>query len=203
MELRRIPGLGRTLALPLASLLVAAAATGLAVEAAGPGRWLVFAAVSVGVFGVYELVRGLRSLTRQRRIADDWLRSATGRFVPASYAWRAEQLRSPRRRRRLAKTLRSIERRALEPPYRRAGSPRLVAVREHRASLLALVRTLERTEEPVSPAGVLRVTELVGDSSGPLWGTTRDGRLGEAISTTLMLLTHGVRDRGSAARSAC
>ena len=203
MEFRRTPGLGRALALPLACLLVAVAATGLAAEAVGPRRWLGLAAVSLGVFGVYELVLGLRSLTRRRRIADDWLRSATGTFAPVSYAWRAEQLRSPRRRRRLAKTLRSIERRALESPYRRAGAPRLVAVQEHRASLLALVRTLERTDEPVSPAGVLRVAELVGDSSGPLWGTSRDGRLGEAISTTLALLTAGVRDRGSAPGTAC
>jgi hypothetical protein len=130
----------------------------------------------------------LRSAAGRRRAADDWLRSATGSFVPASYEWRADELRSPQRRRRLARTLRLIERRALESPYRRVGSPRLGAVREHLGSLRLLVRALERTDEPVTPAGMIRVAELVEDSSGPLWAARPDAPLGEAIATALALL---------------
>ena len=47
---------------------------------------------------------------------------------------------------------------------------------------------LESLEEPVTPAGMLRVVDLVTDGAGPLWGTTKDATLGDAISTTLAIL---------------
>src|SRR5260370_41111354 len=89
VELRGTPRLGRTLAPPVAYLLAAAVGGALAWTVFVPDRWLQVAAVSVGIFGIYELVRGQRLVLRQRRAADDWLRSATGAFVPARHLWPA------------------------------------------------------------------------------------------------------------------
>lgn len=65
-----------------------------------------------------------------------------------------------------------------------------------------LARTLERVEEPVTPAGMLRVRELISDGASPLWGTTKDQALGDAISMTLGLLTAGARRPIAGARAA-
>jgi hypothetical protein len=189
LELRGTPRLGRILALPVASIATAALGGSLVWGVAGPDRLLGVAVVSVGIFGVYELVRSLWLLSRQRRVADDWLRDATGRFVPPVYAWRAEQLCSPHQRRRLARTLKLIERSAFERPVVRRRPLYLPAVREHRESMRLLARALESLAEPVTPAGMLRVGDLVSDGASPLWGTTRDTALGDAISTTLAMLT--------------
>jgi hypothetical protein len=199
MEVRGIPGAGRVLALPLGSLTAAALAGGLAWTVVPPERWLRVAALSVAIFGGYELVRSHRLLSRHRRAADDWLRTATGRLVPPAHAWRAEQLCSPRQRRMLARTLRRIETSAYERPVRRSHPRHLPAVREHRTSIQRLARVLESLEVPVTPAGMLHVVELVTDGTSPLWGTTRGPALGDAIRTTLALLSAGSRGSACAA----
>ncbi len=188
MQLRGTPGIGRTLALPV-GCLAGAALVGVPAWSVLSGRWLGIAAVSLAVFGLYALVLALVRLRSQRRAADAWLRSATGPFVSPAYAWRAEQLCSSRQRRMLARTLRLIEEMAYERPFGRRRPLYLPAVREHRESVETLVQVLERVEEPVTPAGMLRVVDLVSDGCGPLWGTTKDAPLGEAISRTLSILT--------------
>jgi hypothetical protein len=162
---------------------------GLAWSVFAPDRPLRVVAVSAGIFAVYELVRALRLLLRQRRLADDWLRSATGVFVPPSYVWRARQLCSPRERRTLAGTLRVIEQSADESPAGRSRPLRLRAVRVHRESVRRLARALENLDEPVTPAGMLRVIDLVTGAGSPLWRTANDAALGEAISATFAVLT--------------
>jgi hypothetical protein len=175
--------------LPVGCLAAATLSGSLAWTVFTPDRWLRGAAVSVAIFGVYELVRALRFLFRQRRLADDWLRSATGVFVPPRYLWRAEQLCSPGQRRILARTLRLIEQRAYERPVGLQSPRHLAAVREHRESVRSLARALESLEEPVTPAGMLRILDLVTGAGSPLWATTTDGALGDAISTTFAILT--------------
>lgn len=194
LKLRGTPRLGRALALPIVCFATAALGGSLAWTAVVPARRLGIAAVSIGIFGVYQLVRSLWLLSRLRRVADDWLRAATGRFVPSAYAWRAEQLCSPRHRRRLARTLQSIEQSAFERPIFGRHGPYLPAVREHRECVQLLARTLESLAEPVTPAGMLRVADLVSDSASPLWGATKDAPLGDAISMTLATLTAGERE---------
>ena len=189
MILRGTPRVGRILAPPAACFAAAALIGGLAWTELAAGRWLGIAAVSAGIFGLYELGRALRALARQRRAADAWLRTATGAFVPPPYAWRAEQLCSPHERRMLARTLRLIEEMAFERPVGRLRPMYLPAVREHRESLETLAHQLERLDEAVTPAGMLRVVELVTDGTGPLWGTSKDAALGDAISRTLTILT--------------
>ena len=197
VELRGTPGLGRILALPVACLGTAALVGAAAWTVFPSDRWVRVAAVSVGILGVYELIRAYMVLRRMRRAADDWLRSATGGFVPPAYAWRAEQLTSPRERRMLAGTLRLIERSAYERGRGRYRPLHLPAVRENRESLELLADTLETVDEPVTPAGMLRVVDLVTDGAGPLWGATKDAPLGEAIATTLAVLTRGRDSRFS------
>ena len=199
MELRGIPGLGRTVALPVGFLGTAALVGAVAWTVLPAEPWIRAVAVAAAILGVYELVQAQRLLLRQRRAADAWLRSATGGFVPPAYAWRAEQLTSPRERRMLARTLRLIERSAYERAVGRLRPLNLPAVRAHHDSLELLACTLETLDEPVTPAGMLRVVDLVTDGAGPLWGPTKDAPLGDAIATTLAILTR----RGLGPTRAC
>jgi len=199
MELRGIPGLGRTLALPVGFLATAALVGAAAWTVLPPEPWIRAVAVAAAILGVYELVQSQRLLLRQRRAADAWLRSATGDFVPPEYAWRAAQLTSPRERRMLAGTLRLIERSAYERAVGRLRPLNLPAVRAHHESLELLAQTLDSLDEPVTPAGMLRVVDLVTDGGGPLWGGTKDAPLGDAIAATLAILTR----RGLGPTRAC
>ena len=189
--MRGTPGLGRIVALPAGLLAAAAVGNGLAWTVAPPSRWLHVAALSFAIFGCYQLVRAARALVAQRRLADNWLRCAAGSTVPSAYAWRAEQLCSPRHRRTLARALRSIVESAHERPVGRRRPMYLPAARKHRESVLLLARVLEQVDEPVTPAGVLRVVDLVCDGRSPLWATSGDDVLAEAVSTTLAVLQPG------------
>jgi hypothetical protein len=146
---------------------------------------LVVALVSIVLFGLWRLALRLRSLLADRRRADAWLETATGGIVPAPYQWRAAQLESAENRRMLARTLRSIVARATDG---RVGlyRPRLIAVRRRRAVVEELAETLER-EEAVTPAGMLRVAELIRNGAGPLWGSNPE-QLENEIETTLRVL---------------
>ena len=86
----------------------------------------------------------------------------------------------------LARSLRVIVQRSSESP-RPSFVPRLIAARKVRTSLEALAGTLELEREPVTPAGVLRVVELVTDGAGPLWGSSEEA-LADEIQTTLRVL---------------
>jgi len=185
MQFRGMPGLGRSLALPAG--LVALTLAGVAGWwASGHERWVGIAAVSAALFALVHAARAIRALIARRRRADDWLRTATGRVIPPAYEWRAAQLVSQHERCVLARSLRRILAMARERP-RTSYPPLLIAVRHRRASLEVLAQTLEEDSEPVTPAGMLRVTALVTDGSGPLWGSS-DEALEAEIEKTLSLL---------------
>ncbi|MGZ4280554.1 MAG: hypothetical protein ACXVQ4_00530 [Gaiellaceae bacterium] len=190
------------MALPVGCLAAGAAASVFALTTSAYGRWLAIAAVSVAIFGLYRLLGALRELARRRREADSWLRSATGGFVPRAYAWRAAQLCDPRERRSLARTLRLIEASAYERALGWRVPLYLPAVREHGESIHALARALEKVGEPVTPAGMLRVVDLVQDGGGPLWASTGGPALSDEISATLALLRPGVPAATRDARAA-
>ena len=187
MELRGTPGLSRTLA-PTGAYLAAGVADGVTWVAAVPDRRLEAAAVALGLAGVVELVRAFRRVAVQHRAADNWLRTATGDFVPPAYAWRARQLTSSHERRTLARTLRLIEREAFDRPPRRTYTLRLTAVREHRECVHELAEVLDRLDEPVTPAGMLRVLDLITNGASPLWAGMKGPALGNTIATTLAVL---------------
>ena len=185
MQFRGMPGLGRALALPAA--LVAVGLAGVAAWwVSGHDRGVGIAAVSAGLFGLVDSFRAVRASIVRRRLADDWLRTATGRVIPSAYAWRAAQLVSAHERCVLARSLRRILAMARERPTGRY-LPLLTAARHRRKSLEVLAHTLEEGSEPVTPAGMLRVVALVTDGGGPLWGSS-DGALEAEIETTLSLL---------------
>jgi hypothetical protein len=78
----------------------------------------------------------------------------------------------------------------------------LRAARVHGKSVRSLARALESLEEPVTPAGMLRVIDLITSAGSPLWGTTNDAALGDAISATLAILTPRGVESTPAARAA-
>lgn len=185
MQFRGMPGLGRSLALPAG--LLAIALVGAAVwSVSGHDRWVGIAAVSAALGTVVETANAIRTLIARRHRADEWLRTATGRVVPAAYAWRAAQLVSPHERCVLARSLRRILAVARDRPQGHY-LPLLIAARRRRAALELLAYALEEESRPVSPAGMLRVAALVTDGAGPLWGAS-DAALEAEIATTLSLL---------------
>lgn len=135
-----------------------------------------------------RLIEALRRRARERRLADDWLTSATGAFVPAKYEWRARDLTSAGHRRRLAHTLRLIDESAQERPLMRRRPLDLTAARHHRHAVRTLAERLEALDEPVTPAGMLRVRALLSDGASPLYGMTKCDELGDEIAVTLSLL---------------
>jgi hypothetical protein len=188
MDLLEQPGVTRAFA-PAAAWLVAAGMGSAVWAITTPGRWLVFAAAGAAAVGVTEAFHALVVLSRERRDADDWLRTATGSFVPQRYTWRANQLLAACERLLLASTLRLIERRSAERGRGGVGGPKLSAVAENRDSVRLLASRLERIDQPVTPAGVLRVVDLITNGTSPLWNAPRGAALGEAIASTLAVLT--------------
>jgi hypothetical protein len=154
-----------------------------------PDRLLAIFALSAAIVGAVQLLRGLTGLARQLRAADDWLRTATGTSIPPRYEWRARQLVSACERRMLARTLREVEQRSVEQPVGGLRLVPLTAASEHRVRLLQLASQLERVDEPVTPAGILRVVDLVTTPTSPLWSRRKDAELGDAISATRAALT--------------
>lgn len=187
MELLEQPGSARAFA-PAVAWWLGAGAGALVWAVSLHESWLGLAVIGAALTGALEASRAIAGLARQRRAADEWLRSATGSFVPQRYAWRARQLRAACARLRLARTLRLIVRRSAERRPGRYGGPKLGAVSENREALQLLASTLERVDQPVTPAGVLRVVDLITDGSGPLWNPPRAVALGETISTTIAVL---------------
>jgi hypothetical protein len=185
VELLAQPGVVKTF-VPATAWSLLATAAGVVWSAALPTVWLAATAFGAGLVGAAEALRAVVELSRRRRLADDWLRSSTGRVVPDRYAWRARQLLAACERLRLAETLRRIERRSGERPLQ--GAMRLTAVSENREGLQLLASTLERVDQPVTPAGVLRVIDLITDGTGPLWNAPRGAVLEETISSTLDVL---------------
>jgi hypothetical protein len=167
----------------------------IALAVAGIGAWAAFeldrivgvAVVSALLFGLYQLVRSYSILERCRRSADDWLRTSVGGVVPPAYAWRAAQLTSPHERRMLARTIRRVAETSRRRPVGTIR-PRLGAARGRNVSLEVLATRLERVGEPVTPAGILRVTELIATGDGPLWGASEEA-LGDEIASTLAVLS--------------
>ena len=134
------------------------------------------------------LIEAFRVRASERRLADDWLVSATGAFVPAKYEWRARDLTSAGHRRRLAHTLRLIDQTSDERPLGRRRPLDLTAARHHRQAVRALTARLEAVDEPVTPAGMLRVRALLTDGASPLYGMTKCDALRDEIELILSLL---------------
>jgi hypothetical protein len=108
---------------------------------------------------------------RRRREADALLRVSGGGWESHSaVAWRVAELTSPRERRLLAKTLRSIVRQAEDT--RPGFSASVLARRRLRSRIPKLSRLadcLADLSQPVTGAGVVLVHDLLHDGGGPLY----------------------------------
>jgi len=127
---------------------------------------------------------------RCRRLADRLLRTHPGSTVPSPLAdWRAAELTSQRTRRHLVKCVQSLIRET--ELCRRSPSPLLdgFVVEESLSLLHRLERRLGDPSLPVSPYGVLVVTEVVDHgASSPLYWPEGAADLPDALTRALAAL---------------
>ena len=176
----------RSVAVAYVGLVGVALAVGFA--AAVSLNWILIAATSFALAGLLHTGRAYLELSRQRRVADDWLRLVTTCASTSRYAWRAEELTSGRERRALARSLRrvvgEVNGRLLPGgvPINRSG------LRPHVSDLCRLAVELEDTLNSATPAGILLVHELLTNPKSPLYARDRASELPQAISTILATL---------------
>lgn len=150
--------------------------------------WTLTAAVSLTLAGLLHAGRASVELTRQRQIADNYLRTMRHCAPTSRYAWRADELTSERGRRALARSLRrvvgEVNGRLLPGavPINRYG------LRPHVGDLLRLARALADTRTRVTPAGILLVHDLFTSPAGPLYVRDRAGEVPQTIATILASL---------------
>jgi hypothetical protein len=133
----------------------AAGTFGLAFAAGLQGNALAVWPISIALLGVLLTVRRRIEAARLRAAADEWI--ARGWEGPAArYAWRIEELTSPRERKVLGGSIRSVVR---ELEARRPAIGSLVnrrALYPHRRLLVALADRLAATAGPCRPRGCSR-----------------------------------------------
>jgi hypothetical protein len=158
----------------------AAGTFGLAFAAGLQGNALAVWPISIALLGVLLTVRRRIEAARLRAAADEWI--ARGWEGPAArYAWRIEELTSPRERKVLGGSIRSVVR---ELEARRPAIGSLVnrrALYPHRRLLVALADRLAATGRPVSASGMLAVQRLLTLPDSPLYA--RPGPDGPARDT--------------------
>ena len=130
-----------------------------------------------------------RERQRHRREADSWLSTSTGSVVPSRYAARAKELCSEGERRALAKALRNHI--AAAQSTRLYGSRILdnqAGIREHSQLIESIATTLDDLDQPVTPAGVLLVRQLLTDPTSPIYWRRRSPELESALMRVATIL---------------
>lgn len=118
-----------------------------------------------------------RALRTARRNADEQLLAS--RLPSPRLAWRVAELVAPAHRTALGRALTDLVHASDERLLPSAKPLNRGAVRESRSQLLELASLLFDVDRPVTPRGILLVEQLLGDSTGPLYGdgTSRKLRL--------------------------
>jgi hypothetical protein len=169
-----------------AGLAALVLATGLAFGASH--QWVVVATISLILAGARHAGRSALELARLRREADDWL-SSIRRCSPSSrFAWRAEELTSPRERRLLARSIRRIVAELQSQVAPGAVPMHLSGLRPYTSHLRALSNRLNDFARPVSPAGVVMLNRLLTQPVGPLCERERADELPRAVASILAAL---------------
>jgi hypothetical protein len=140
-------------------------------------------AVPVPLFGalgrLVASARERRALRSARRAADAELLL---RETPSlRLAWRAAELVVPKRRRQLARNLRTLVGEADPRVARTARVFNAAAVRGLAPVLLQAAGRLEELEDPVAPRGILLLENLLTDPWGPLYERGRAEQLESAL----------------------
>ena len=130
-----------------------------------PSGPALFVGAALGLLGGVALGREVREATRRREAADGVIETLPPQRVPGGLRWRADELTSPRERRRLARGLRSVLK-LIDRPGAIAVTPVPLnwrAIRRERQTVEEVASLLADTRRPVSPRGVLLARRLVLD----------------------------------------
>jgi hypothetical protein len=130
------------------------------------------AAIAAVAFGLAAAARAAQQHRALRQIEDSVDRILLRREpAPVSplLSWRAERLRSPEARERLATALRRAERSASVSSLAGASPLNRPAIRASHSEIEALVDRLS-APEPVPPRGILILQHLLEDPSSPFYG---------------------------------
>ena len=163
------PGSPRAVLAPLVALAaVAAVVLGVCAAAGLRGDTLLVAPISLALLGVVLAARRWDERRRLCAAADAWIaRSHDG----ASYGWRVAELTSRRERTMLAHSVRHIVPELSERRLPGASPLNRIALRPHRAELIALADRLDDLDRPVSAAGILAVRRLLTEPGSALYAS--------------------------------
>ncbi len=164
----------------LATVVLAGGALG-----ALPSGPALFVGAALGLLGAVALGRELREAARRREAADSVIATLPAKRVPRGLRWRADELTSPRERRRLARGLRSVLK-LIDRPGSIAVTPVPLnwrAIRRERQTVEEVASLLADTRRPVSPRGVLLARRLVLDYlESPLYARRKANELHQVLA---------------------
>ena len=150
--------------------------------------WTLIAAVSLALAGLLHTGRAAVALSRQRQVADSWLRTLRHCAPTSRYAWRAGELTSERERRILARSLRRVVGEVEGRLYPGAVPINRFGLRPYVRDLRRLAIALQDTRGAVTPAGILLVHDLFTNPVSPLYNREAADQLTPTISTILATL---------------
>jgi hypothetical protein len=155
--------------LSIAPWLPAAGATFALGYVAGLSRpALLVAPLSLLLFGLWRASCSLLERRRLRNTADAWI--ARGHEASTGwYGWRIAELTTPRERKLLARSLRSVVGDLSSRGSAAAAPLNRIALRPNVGLLLGLAERLDALERPVRAAGVLTVQGLITSPDSPLY----------------------------------
>lgn len=149
-----------------------------------PAGAALFVGASFASLGGVALLRELREASLRRELADDLIETLVTPRVPVGLRWRAEELTSPRERRRLARSLRSLLN-LIDRPGSMAVTPITVnwrAIRRERRTVEEVAAVLADTRRAVRPRGVVLARRLVLDYlESPLYARRHANDLHRAL----------------------
>ena len=154
-----------------------------------PWEGAAVAAIAFGLAAAARAAQQHRALRQIEASVDRILLRREPMPVSPLLAWRAERLRSPEARERLAAALRRVERSASASSLAGASPLNRAAIRVSHDDVMALVDRLA-APDPVAVRGVLLVQRLLDDPSGPLYGNALADELQRELRTALAELSH-------------
>jgi hypothetical protein len=167
------------------ALLVAFVGFGMAVR----WQWTLAVVCALAIVALVRATRAAVELGRRRQLADKWLLwGATARPSSALLSWRTEELLSPRLRSTLAHSLARIESETRGRTLPGAVPLNKRALRCHIGLLHVLQGRLADQDRAVSVRGMLLVDRLLTEPGSPLYASTPDDVVAEALTDALAAL---------------
>jgi len=169
-------GSARFATAPFVPIAICAAVAGivLGVEALAGlrGDRLLVGPISIGLLGLVQAAIRWNSRRLLRAEADAWILRGYENRTTSRYGWRVAELTTSRERRLLGSSLRAVVKEVSQQRPPGVVPLNRVALRPHRAELVALADRLEALERPVSASGILGVRRLLTEPGSPLYRST-------------------------------